>query len=1492
MPRLSKIRICGSKYEGFNKRHENSIFDLSPGNKGDHSLFTLKNGNGKGVILQLIFQLMLPGISWGSNNGNKLEGMFYDRYNVFKPYTFHVGLEWDLDGLDNKKLLSGICVSARWQKDTEDSDGKVGLKYFLYTHKYTGESRFSLKNLPLYSKSAGGVLDYDKLEAFIDENKQQFIKYYKSSVQSLNSDYYQYLASHGIYRSEWEIMKMINRSEGGLEQYFSRSKDNQALFDKLIIPAVSESINSRSGENDKSLLSMFVDNIKIARNLPELISRTEDINQLLQMVIPLLTDAEHGMKLKKSRQMTRERGNNYLHALKTRQSFLKNELDRSRDEKNKTSDIILELEYEEANLKYAGKLRELNRLKTEKSEYEKGFQGLQEGLLELKERKKLLQLNQHYLVYQGYQKDLQHTKERIDYLKEAAGLSNLRDAISKTKENIVKSWPELKERLEESSQDIAVYQNHLKSEEKSLKQEEQNLKINIRERELKIARYEEKKAKLAEKQEKLSARFNPLQLSTPSYLQEQIAAELEKENSKINHLIEEKAKKGENIESLKNKIAELKIELAHREDRYQEIECLSKERKSEEENIRLNLVKLLNLDKFKDVYNKDWLVEKRISLNKLLAEKTSRRGDLNNRRYELELDLSLNDKDFWIANYDQKRLYRMISDLDIKVYYGSDFLLNLVDQGEELIEKFPLLSYGLVLMYEADWEQIKKNLPEEELFRNAVPIYINHQLEKNEIEDSFKLVSGREKRFIFSVENYQEWYNSLSSQQEEITETTAAIDKKIEHIRRIDYSAERLLQEKSSQELAVELSKSKDEIVELESQIEENQKKLLQLQEERDFFQEKIIAAEARKDRLENDYRGIKDFAKESAELEEAGQEINRIREKLTVLEDKLSQNSNKRDENRNLYLKIGSEKENWLKDLRRFLLELDEIVPDVGFEEKDLAIEQQNYPVLYDYRDSRVNYFYQNLLDLEKKEDDKSAEIKYLREKQDSLKNMLLKEEDELYTLDPEWQEYTYDFKSEEELKVSLEPVCKQIAKQKEEISLFDRKINILTGEIKNSKKQTEELYHEINESFNKTARSWFDVDLKQKELEIKDSLEDCQKYLVELEDMIEGYNEKINSLSNLINKLELYQLDADKGEINKKLEELIKDNPFELVEQWINDYQEVSGKLKELKQKTEDDFYSFKRNINELIKNNILKIKIRERIIEDFRSDNYDFNYEMLSSFREYLYNELNRLDDNKAEAERARNQWAERSAMHVMRIITSLKEMINNMVFHNQRGYAFPLVRMRRSDFLPELEEEIIPELREYFVELIARFNTDGINIDRLSESQLIDYTGDAALFSRAVRGRYPVLQVYKMTEKNEFQYAKPQDYFYADWESVIQGKGDTPEASGGQSLSINAFMMMMLLNYKKQRLDKTNPWTVLFLDNPFGKASASHVLDPIFEIANKLNFQIIAFAAPEIIKSEISERFPVFYPLEIKTDEKGRGVVSVSGQVIYGERIRRT
>jgi hypothetical protein len=63
----------------------------------------------------------------------------------------------------------------------------------------------------------------------------------------------------------------------------------------------------------------------------------------------------------------------------------------------------------------------------------------------------------------------------------------------------------------------------------------------------------------------------------------------------------------------------------------------------------------------------------------------------------------------------------------------------------------------------------------------------------------------------------------------------------------------------------------------------------------------------------------------------------------------------------------------------------------------------------------------------------------------------------------------------------------------------------------------------------------------------------------------------------------------------------------------------------------------------------------------------------------------------------------------------------------------------------------------------------------------------------------------------------------------------------------------------------------------------------VLDPVFKIADKLNFQIVAFAAPEIVKTEISQRFPVFWALEISDEEQEKGVVR--GEVVYGERVRR-
>ena len=238
----------------------------------------------------------------------------------------------------------------------------------------------------------------------------------------------------------------------------------------------------------------------------------------------------------------------------------------------------------------------------------------------------------------------------------------------------------------------------------------------------------------------------------------------------------------------------------------------------------------------------------------------------------------------------------------------------------------------------------------------------------------------------------------------------------------------------------------------------------------------------------------------------------------------------------------------------------------------------------------------------------------------------------------------------------------------------------------------------------------------------------------------------------------------------------------------------------------------------------------------------------------------------------------QWTDRASMHVIRMIEGLKNMVSSMNYINEQGNAFPLVKFKGIERLPKDKNEILYLLDEYFLQSISNILERYKDISSLDDKELKDIMGDRVIFSKALQGRYPTLMVYKMSEKNEFRYARARDEYYTTWEAINKGEGDLPEGSGGQTLSVNTFVIMMIMSFKKKYIGNENPSTVLILDNPFGKASAKHVLDPIFEIADKLNFQLICFAAPEIIKVEISERFPVFW--ELKIDE---------GKIVHGGRV---
>ncbi len=64
-------------------------------------------------------------------------------------------------------------------------------------------------------------------------------------------------------------------------------------------------------------------------------------------------------------------------------------------------------------------------------------------------------------------------------------------------------------------------------------------------------------------------------------------------------------------------------------------------------------------------------------------------------------------------------------------------------------------------------------------------------------------------------------------------------------------------------------------------------------------------------------------------------------------------------------------------------------------------------------------------------------------------------------------------------------------------------------------------------------------------------------------------------------------------------------------------------------------------------------------------------------------------------------------------------------------------------------------------------------------------------------------------------------------------------------------------------------------VVIADNPFGKASSEHVLEPVFYIARELGFQLIALTAHED-GSFIRRYFPVVYSCRLGNlaNQKGK------------------
>lgn len=1481
MPKLAKIRLTGCKYAAMTKEHENSIFDLTKDGQADHTLFTLINGGGKGVMMQLIFQLLLPETRWGKNNGNKVISMFYDNGNSLHPFTSHVVLEWILDTIPERRLITGIALKPILKNTgNDDEEEKTGLYYFLYTHEHDNTGFFSVENLPLFDEVTRTSVDVEKVEEFIDEYKNYFTKYSQSSVRRKDAPYFTYLESRGIHRSDWESLKRINKSEGGVTDYFAGASDNKSIFDKIIIPVISEHIKNYSYEEEDSLVKMFKSNLSITKDLPVLIKREGDYKELLVEIRPLIENADSGSRFWDIRERCIAEGNDICFILSEEETRVTQEIDKWSQEAKRAENERKELAFEKDNLIYN---REKNLLEAELLTSLKLKTELNEKSSLLKEKQaelELYEINEILVKKKDTEEQINLKREEKQSLMEALDIADIKLQADRLDAEIQKEWEETLSNWQRQVKEYYGYTNYLKQEihnnNRLIKQYEE--RAGALEKDL--IKFEMKEDELVKERQKLEVSgYDPLSLFYPEKILEdlinnktRLEAELEQLNEQMTAYQEQENKLGMEINQLEYRY----------EDKL-ENKAILEERAAKQEKHEIGLARRVTKRLWENyeggLLTRDWFAEKLNRLEDLEKKSQENLEKLQKTIWEKNIDQLLNQEDYFIPNKDVVLLKEEILHLDIYVETGAEYLHKLDDQEKaSLLSKYPEFLFSLVIQGERDWNLIEKNINNDLFLNNMVPIYIRSMMGAEESK-TFKSITGKAIDLI-DDSKYLAWQEAMQKRLKDLSSRELDLKDDLQDIANLKEELRNLAKSDTAWIINKRIKEEEREIAQLIDEIRAKKEEKLVIvgnlkQMKADLFSQDKQLKQTNDDisRMTSYIEKFNEVEQERKVVEKIKQEHQQFQQDITHIKDVIKNLQNDQEVIDKAYWEWRYNAQSITQAVKVFFLSAE------FKEEIETSFISNKIPNLSVGADKLLGLLQMRKV-IEDDIDSKNTSIAVIDE---AIKHLNKKIDDyikQLQKISVSWQEYPYLHLSISELEIRIHKHSQEIAHLKQEInktqSLYDRTM----GRINTKKEQLEHQEVQILKEHGRPAVIREIEDIADAMDSVERDIQSNYKYALICKESLQQTKDEKMKLSLSLSKVRSnYDLDVTKGKMDKVLKERIQQNPDLTVEEWLRKYNKNRDQIS----KTVDEGESFRTRFIKRVEASIAEDQLREKIIttvKEAKISNFKSNLVSFKSMENHFQQELLRLTRDKTKAEEVMRQWTHRASIHVLRMVEALREMVASMNYINEQGYAFPLVKLKGAERLPQKETDINYLLNEYFVQAIAKIIESKRDITTLDDHELKELMGDQTIFSKALQGRYPVLLVYKMSEKNEFRYAKARDEYYTTWEAINKGEGYSPEGSGGQTLSVTTFVIMMLISFKNRRLGNENPSNVLIMDNPFGQASSRHVLDPIFEIADKLNSQLICFASPDIIKVGISERFPIFWELKIE-----------KGKIIHGGRVIR-
>ena len=1441
MPAISKIRFTNVVYENGEKRYNDDIFEFD----GYNGAILLENGGGKTVYVQTALQAILPHVEVADR---KIKNTL-----ALENSTAHIAIEWILN--ERPRRYGVTVVTLFMNKGTVDS--------YKYAYEYLENDDSKIEKIPFVRESINGNKRPSTKEEMSEYYSDMSQKRINAHTFKTIKDYHEYIEDNfKIIPSEWRKIALINGAEGGVEAFFDACKNTGQLVDNLLIPTVEEAL---AGDGTKDFVEIFEKQREHFKKYRQLNSRIEE-SKKVEAQINLYAEVFQEYDKVKLEEIEAKQD------LKAIYNFEKNENEVIKDKlENNNKEYILVTEEENSwkqkNLSYNLKMLENNMDKEDKS-----FQEVSQNYEKLVNTKREKEKKYSSLQIAKYKQDIKSETENIEYLNKEVKKLDKDEAVV-----------DISEQLDENSKKLRGY--YLDKEEKLNKEKNlidgqiNNIKIEIKncEDELKKAKnketdLEKSKSSLEGKIEWLTKDINNIKksiLNNPSQdnVKEQVSIwknriiELEKRihehNMTKNELVEEQQI--------------LKVELTNSR---KDIELLNrKQLKLEEEIKNIDEIKTDLLNRIKE-FRSSWFSFDLASIyskqNTIITQVESKLEKLREEKEKCIFYERLAHK--WVDEYNDNEYYT--ADYSLEKYikqWRNDF--NYIESGtkyiqrasknnekseEELLKLYPYWTISIVTS-DSEVEKVKDKI-HKQLNDISHPIIIMTEKEaKNKIQGDTVL---EEKKILFPLawakniaqDNFESWKREIIIKAQETTKLREIKEGEFGKCKELLKSV-REFYDKYSYEYYNEICKNekslKENIEAISKEIKNNENRLIEIEHELSKNHNDISEFSGEQQTLQGKVSKGQECLIKNNEKEENEVQIKSIINKIELALEEIRMSERQLEENKDIENEIGQElnlKINDINNLKSEELyeEVKSVTPiysdlskkllkdqrknlkdDLENKQKDRRFIEEQLKNAINNKKSSEKHLSNFIKSLEVTIDENlefplSGEIEIARlfDELQELKEPIIKLKDELDKSKAKFDKSknTYELRKEDYLKeydeiivfmIELEQIKSILMKENKGI---EKKKEFIFKEKERLKKEEEDIEDTIKElDICNGKYSYLSEEIKLNDL--SDELK--QKLPYKRQEVINAAKKKIEEVNKLLDKKTL------QTEEQKKI--FIKFCDSEIIDVKLKDMAASGVKFKN----TLNDIEEWKKRLNERISRTI------QIALDDIREHDKEVQ-QFINQLHSYLVTMVQELKViPKKTRIKVEDEWKE--------------VFIFNVPEWDEKEGKEELAR-HIDWMLNQLESD--------------RFRDEnGIELPEQAKKEIEKWLKSKQLLQIVMKQNTIKVKCRKVTNDGKMRSAP------FSWEV-------SNSWSGGEKWSKNMTLFLGILNYlaekRKQIIPTNKHYRTVIVDNPFGKASSDHVLDPVFFIAEQLGFQIIALTAHAEGKF-IRTYFPIVHSLRLRNSK---------------------